>query len=112
MATQRNIYYDYLYNANRRGIELELSFEEFIEIASKKCYYCNREPDRVEKSKYNNGDFIFSGVDRLDSSLDYTIANCVPCCSKCNVAKNALTYKEFLELVENIYNNRIKNEIT
>jgi len=46
-----------------------------------------------------------NGIDRVDSSRDigYTIGNCVPCCTDCNIAKLDRTVKEFLDHVERIH---------
>lgn len=67
-----------------------------IELIQKPCFYCGeKEPD-----KYN-------GLDRLNSSSEYTRDNCVPCCSLCNYMKNTLDIGSFLRKVREIaiYNN-------
>ena len=33
----------------------------------------------------------------------YNLDNCVPCCSKCNMMKNTLETKDFLDHIERIY---------
>ena len=43
------------------------------------------------------------GVDRIDSSQrEYTLTNCVPCCSKCNFMKGNLEHHDFLAQVRAI----------
>lgn len=38
---------------------------------------------------------FINGIDRVDSSIGYTIQNSVPCCKICNYAKHNLTLEEF-----------------
>lgn len=52
-----------------------------------------------------------NGIDRIDSSKDYSSDNCVPCCSRCNIMKLNIPYSEFLDSIKKIYNYRIKNDI-
>jgi 5-methylcytosine-specific restriction endonuclease McrA len=48
--------------------------------------------------------FIYNGLDRIDSNLGYSVANCVPCCTKCNYAKGNMTLLEFKEWLSKAYN--------
>ncbi len=43
-------------------------------------------------------EYIYNGIDRLDSSKGYTLENCVPCCEEINVMKMALTKDRFVQL--------------
>jgi hypothetical protein len=48
------LYYSYRNNAINRGFEFKLKKEEFINITSKNCYYCNSEPIETKASiNYN-----------------------------------------------------------
>lgn len=49
----------------------------------------------VSKEKIN-------GVDRLDSTKGYFLANCVAACKRCNQGKNNMTVREFLAWVRKI----------
>ena len=40
---------------------------------------------------------------RMDSKLDYTLDNCVPCCKTCNYLKKDLTFEEFKSHTNKIY---------
>jgi hypothetical protein len=62
------------------------------------------------KPKYNflNGDFVYNGIDRIDSSIGYVEGNIVPCCKACNMAKNTMGQDEFMLWVERVYNHSIK----
>ncbi len=51
--------------------------------------------------KYN---FIYNGIDRIDSSKGYIQGNVVTCCRTCNVAKMDMDYKEFINHITKIYN--------
>lgn len=70
--------------ARKRSYEFLLSFEEFIDITRKPCFYCGA----------FNG---YSGIDRFNNSVGYTLENCVPSCTNCNVSKGTKTYNEFIE---------------
>ena len=51
--------------------------------------------------------------DRVDSSLGYTVSNCVPCCKYCNQAKNDRSVSEFLAHARRIveYQNAHQNPV-
>ena len=69
--------------------ELYITFEDFERFQSQKCHYC--ESDLPETGR---------GIDRKDSSIGYTVENCVPCCWTCNNTKGHLiTYDEMLNLI-------------
>jgi len=55
-----------------------------------------------------NGDYVYSGIDRLDSSKGYEPGNVVPCCKQCNWAKNDIAYDKFLEWIERVHFNLIE----
>lgn len=52
------------------------------------------------------------GIDRIDSSKDYTLDNCVPCCFICNRIKNKYDLNTFFDKVEKIYLKHIKGSTT
>ena len=86
----------YKRHAIDRGFKWELS-RDFVEtIISKDCHYCGTAPSNRKKTKNSLGDgLLYSGIDRLDSSKDYTTDNVVPCCKICNYAKSNMSIKEF-----------------
>ncbi len=88
----------------KRKIEFDLSLEFFEKITKKDCFYCGASPYQVIKNSFNNGDYIYNGIDRIDSSLGYREDNVVPCCGICNYMKRTMNHKEFLDHVEKIYN--------
>jgi hypothetical protein len=78
-------------NAKSRNINMQLTDNEIYNIIQKSCYYCK------EKEAF--------GIDRIDSTKDYTIDNCVPCCFICNRIKNKYSIDVFLDKISKIYNN-------
>ena len=104
------IFYTYKYNAKLRNLPFELKEEEFKTLLRGDCFYCGRKPEQIFRMKYNNGDFVHNGVDRLDSSKGYTLDNCVSCCTRCNRAKLLETKDNFFAWVRQVYNHSIINK--
>jgi len=77
-------YYDTA-NAKRRIISWGLSIDQAASFYTQPCHYCGGEP---------NGNL--NGIDRQDNNKGYTIENCVPCCTTCNVAKQQMLPDEFI----------------
>lgn len=77
--------------AKSRGIQVHFGLKEYADkFYQKPCCYCG-----AASSPYGHG------VDRKDSSGDYTLDNCTPCCGECNVIKNDLiTYEEMLAVAK------------
>ena len=96
--------------AANRNHEWHLTKEEFINIIRKNCYYCGTEPrpaseELLEKrGNTKQPTFYYNGIDRIDSSKDYTMDNCVSCCPMCNYMKNTFKQKDFLDQIVKIYN--------
>lgn len=79
-------------SAKTRHIEWALSFEEFKELASMRCTYCGRETQSG-----------YVGLDRMNNSKGYTLANATPCCMSCNRIKGGrLNVKQMLDEVNSI----------
>lgn len=106
-AQMRGVFFHYQSTARRRGYEFSLSYEEAMRIFTSNCHYCGMPPSNIKKMSYNEHDFIYSGIDRINSSLGYVAGNCVPCCRRCNVAKNDMGYDQFLEHISRIYLNLV-----
>lgn len=93
-------------------------FESFLVLSQAPCYYCNRLPTRVfnvggvnktrtgSADQITHGDFIYNGLDRIDSSKNHSLDNVVTCCHQCNWAKSNSTTDEFLEMIRLVYQNR------
>lgn len=94
----------YKKKARIRKLPFKLSNKKFFELTQESCHYCGINPYRSSMTKGNHfyGDFIYNGIDRIDSTKGYTINNCVPCCSMCNKGKCDSSYKEFIHHLDQI----------
>lgn len=83
----------YRNNAKKRNLSFELTREQVKDLTQQSCFYCNIPPNSISKSdsKNRDGDYVYNGVDRVDSSGGYTIENCVPCCISCNARKSSFS---------------------
>lgn len=86
--------------AKSRGILFDISFSE-IEILSKHCFYCGKNPvvKNTENSKNGYSYASGSGLDRFDNKKGYIVGNVVPCCSPCNLDKGTLSGKEYIAVI-------------
>ncbi len=91
-----------------------LTIEEYESIIKQDCYYCGEPPRKIGHLGKNRialrEDFYANGVDRVDSSEDYTLDNVVPCCSQCNTMKMSYTKEEFFNKIKIIYDKWIKQD--
>ena len=72
-------------SAKKRRINFSLLFELYeTQLWGKPCHYCGC---KVE----------VTGLDRKDSSKDYSPDNVVPCCSDCNSKKQDKPYEQFIQ---------------
>lgn len=94
----------YKVSAKKRGLEYNLTNKQFLELVQQDCYYCGDPPQNIIKNHYQNGDYFYNGIDRIDNNKGYTIENTVPCCAKCNYAKSKSTLQEFKDWIERAYN--------
>ena len=85
--------------AVKRGRLWDLTFENWKKLASENCHYCGIEPSNLI-SAYG---YKYNGIDRVDSSLAYTLDNCVSCCKICNRAKSNMKLEDFYEWVRRVY---------
>lgn len=106
----------YKNGAKKRNFEWLLSYEDFVKISTRPCFYCGSEPFKwdcmtnspsLQKNSPNvnpkDYEIRFTGIDRYDSKLGYTIQNSVPCCKNCNRAKSDLQFDDFKEHINKIY---------
>lgn len=85
----KHLYRRYRYDAIRRGKEFNISLEYFNAIIDQPCAYCGAIKDNCyTQNQYAVKVLWYNGVDRVDSSGDYTEDNTVACCGKCNAAKS------------------------
>lgn len=81
----------YTHSSNRCGktVKSFLTKEQVEDLLLQPCKYC--------------GKCHSMGIDRIDSSKDYTLDNCVPCCGMCNIMKNKFDLKEWYNQIDKIY---------
>lgn len=96
---QHKTYLLVLRTASRRSLKWELTEEQWIDLATQSCYYCGSEPSNMI-SKYK---FKYNGLDRIDSSLGYSLTNVVVSCKICNRAKSDMTQKDFYDWIKRAY---------
>jgi len=75
--------------AKKRGIEFNLSFEDFMEYWQQPCSYCGDEIKTI-------------GIDRFYNNKGYTKDNILSCCAFCNRAKHACTPQEWTEWIQRL----------
>ena len=91
--TIKTTFTSYLKRAEQKNISFELSLEEFTLIRNAMCTYCG-----------GTG----GTIDRIDSSIGYTIKNSAPCCRTCNTMKCTLSEDDFKIHIMQIVNHFIK----
>jgi hypothetical protein len=84
-------YYKNRSAAKQRGLEFNITMEEYVSFQNCKCQYCG-----------DNMKVI--GLDRVDNNIGYVSGNVVPCCSICNKMKNNMNINDFYKHIERIYN--------
>lgn len=85
--------------AKKRGLEVELTFDQFLEIRSGNCTYCNGPlPESC------------GGLDRIDNDKGYLLDNIVACCRRCNLSKHSMNQIEFREWVTKVYTSWVNKE--
>jgi CDP-6-deoxy-D-xylo-4-hexulose-3-dehydrase len=101
----------YRRGAKKRKLNFDITFEEFKNICSQNCFYCGTSPSNILKSRNNNGDFIYNGIDRINSNIGYQKDNIRPSCFQCNRAKNTMSDIEFKNWINRtfIYQNKNLN---
>ncbi len=92
----------YRRNADMRGLEWELSEQQFADLTQQPCHYCGSQPANKSTAGRHFGDYVYSGLDRKDPEMGYIPDNVVPCCKRCNYAKNDSSYMEFLTYLDRL----------
>lgn len=98
----RKLYYRYTNAAKRRGGILGFSLEQFRGLTSSACHYCGASPGKSMRSRSDHSEYLYNGLDRVDSTKGYTEDNVVPCCAVCNQMKTDMPVGEFLLQIRRI----------
>ena len=86
-----------------------LTKERTFELFKGNCNYCKRPPQTVRVIERLNGQqFVYNGIDRVDSSRPYEEGNVVSCCATCNFMKHILTVDEFKNHIKLLYENFVQ----
>ena len=80
---QYTYYERYKKAAINKGLEFNLTIEQFSTLWKQPCIYCKTSIETV-------------GIDRIDSSKGYIIDNISPCCTTCNLMKRHVSVKDFI----------------
>lgn len=112
VATHNRVLGRYKQNAEKRGLEFNLTLEQFKELIHQDCYYCGAAPSNVWKSDSKDNSLLYNGIDRKDNKIGYVIDNCVSSCKACNFLKGSLSSEAFLNLVFKItFHRGLKSEM-
>jgi hypothetical protein len=108
-AAFRRLYRSYRRNSEQQKREFDLDPTNFRQLTSSDCFYCGSGLTNLLSEKPFNGDYPYNGLDRTDTNKGYTPDNVVPCCKHCNIAKRAMSQKDFAQLIIEIYNHWAKD---
>jgi hypothetical protein len=100
-SPENKLYNQYVKDANKRGIDFLLKKSVFIALTKLPCHYCGQLPSN--EVEFRGTKVLWNGLDRVDSSKEYSRDNVLPCCTNCNRAKHYLTKEEFLSLIKRVY---------
>ncbi len=99
--------------------ENDLTFDQFLMLSQMICWYCGTQPSRKFNSflrkkgasqfRIDNGEFIYNGLDRIDSDKLHSIDNVVTSCFVCNRAKSNLSLENFRQHLISILSFRKNN---
>lgn len=92
----------------------EMNFDDFLSLTQQNCFYCNSPPNNLQNTAKldkrssafakENGNFLYNGIDRIDSSKDHSdISNCVACCKHCNYAKRNRSFIDYINWINQTY---------
>ena len=113
MVTAKNSLPPFQGNYNRmvnqsklRNVSVELTFEEYLAFTKiQECHYCEQAINWKPRAmtSYN--------LDRKDSTIGYTVDNCVVCCRRCNWGKgDKFSYAEWVSMTRTLRSNALFND--
>lgn len=109
LRIKNTIYKGYKTSAKKKKRNFQLTKEQFFGMIQSKCHYCGVGPETKWNDlvygtlKFPVKNFLYNGIDRKDNSLGYTLENCVPCCSKCNLSKRTMSIDEWKQWIQRVY---------
>jgi hypothetical protein len=102
----------YRYQAKTRGLSFRLSKKHFRGLVTNSCHYCGIAPSSFLRKRGANGEFVYSGIDRVNPKYGYSVNNCVACCKTCNWAKSNLTVDKFILWIDRLVEHKIGSQKT
>ncbi len=105
-APFQSVLKEYKNGARDRLFEWNITDEEFKNITSSNCFYCDEKPskirDRNGRNIFKGEPYTYNGIDRVDNKKGYNKDNIVPCCFMCNMMKGNFSQKDFLNKIQQI----------
>jgi hypothetical protein len=101
----RTVYRNYKVHAKQLNVMFDLSYDVWIALTQQACIYCGEPPSnrtrpcRLMRKHSIHPDFVYSGLDRVDTTKGYTLDNVVPCCKHCNRSKAKRTQADFISWI-------------
>jgi hypothetical protein len=106
-STRRRVHRSIRKSATVRGLAFELTAAQLDALIQQDCHYCGCPPSNRIAALASHADggapFFYSGLDRVDSQLGYSLSNVVPCCIGCNKLKGRSSVEDFLARITNLY---------
>lgn len=92
----------YVNKCKRKNIPFRLSQNECRKLFIQPCVYCGSPPSNVARKESTYGEFIYSGIDRIDAAHGYISTNVQSCCWICNNMKQRLSHAAFIQHIKTI----------
>lgn len=104
-SAKNSLFLAYKKGAKDRKLKFNLSFNDFIAMTSRDCYYCGVKPTQTQKA--SGGNYIYNGIDRKDPVVGYKLSNCVTACKICNRAKLDMKFEAFQAYLAQLKSNSL-----
>lgn len=96
------LYKSYKSGAKRNNLVFDLTKSDLCVFLIENCFYCGQEPSNQYFDEVTGNIVRYTGIDRVNNTLGYTLGNCVPCCSVCNKAKRDMPLQDFYDWIERL----------
>jgi hypothetical protein len=90
----------YKFSAKHRSLRFSLTSAQVSILIHGTCNYCGAPPSNMLSNR--RGQFMYNGIDRIDSSKGYEDGNVVSCCRMCQFAKRDWNVTDFLNWAERL----------
>lgn len=98
----------YKYRCRKTGLSFGLTLNEFQGLTTANCHYCGDVPSQIYRQHTCShlSDYVYNGIDRIDSNKGYVVNNCVSCCKTCNYMKRDMNVEGFHTHINKIFLHR------